>query len=74
MSIAGLAFGLYLLVIALLLLVPFTEANALGAIFIAAVGLFLLVIGGIGLTRSTTRVKAFQATHGRDAGRPGALP
>ena len=72
-SLAGLVFGLYLLVIALLLLVPFTEANALGSIFIAVVGLFIAVVGGVGLTRSTKRVKAFEATHGRDAGRQGAV-
>jgi hypothetical protein len=63
-AIAGLASGIYFLLIALLMLWPHPEDNVLGVIFMALVGLFLTVVGGIGVARSAKRMREFNATRG----------
>jgi hypothetical protein len=63
-ALAGLGFGIYLLLIALLMLWPHPEDNVLGVIFIAVLGLFFTVVGGVGVARSAKRVREFNATRG----------
>ena len=64
MALAGLGFGLYFLLIALLMLWPHPEANVLAVIFIALVGVFFTVTGAVGVARSAKRMREFNATRG----------
>jgi hypothetical protein len=64
MAIAGLAFGIYFLLIALLMLWPHPEAYVLAVIFMALVGLFFTVTGAVGLSRSSKRIREYNATRG----------
>ena len=69
-ALAGLAFGIYFLLIAVLMLWPHPEANVLGTIFMALVGVAFTVAGAVGLARSAKRVREFNATRsGLVAGR-----
>ncbi len=63
-AIAGLAFGIYFLLIALLMLWPHPEAYVLAVIFMALVGLFFTVTGAVGLSRSSKRIREYNATRG----------
>ena len=63
-ALAGLGFGLYFLLIAVLMLFPDPGANVLGFIFIALVGVFFTVTGAVGVARSAKRVREFNATRG----------
>ncbi len=63
-AIAGLGFGIYFLLIALLMLWPHPEENIPGVILIALVGVVFTVAGAVGLARSAQRVREFNATHG----------
>lgn len=63
-ALAGLGFGLYFLLIALLMLFPDPEANVFGVIFIALVGVFFTVTGALGVARSAKRVREYNATRG----------
>lgn len=62
MAFAGLGFGIYFLLIALLMLWPHPEDNVLAVIFIALVGLFFTVTGAVGVARSAKRMREFNAT------------
>lgn len=64
MAIAGLAFGIYFLLIALLMLWPHPEAYVLAVIFMGLVGLFFTVTGAVGLSRSSKRIREYNATRG----------
>jgi len=63
-AFAGLAFGIYFLLIALLMLWPHPEANIPGTILIALVGVVFTVAGAVGVARSAKRVREFNATRG----------
>jgi hypothetical protein len=61
-AFAGLALGLYFLLIALLMLWPHPEDNVLGVIFIALLGIFFTVTGAVGVARSAKRMREVNAT------------
>lgn len=61
-AFAGLGFGIYFLLIALLMLWPHPEENVLGFIFVALVGIFFTVTGALGVARSSRRMREFDAT------------
>ena len=61
-AFAGLGFGIYLLLIALLMLWPHPEDVLLGFIVIALAGIFFTVTGAMGVARSAKRVREFNAT------------
>lgn len=61
-AFAGVGFGIYLLLIALLMLWPHPEDNVLGFILIALAGIFFTVTGAVGVARSAKRVREFNAT------------
>jgi hypothetical protein len=63
-AFAGLGFGIYLLLIALVMLYPDPGANVLGFLFIALAGAFFTVIGAVGVARSAKRIREFDATRG----------
>ena len=63
-ALAGLGFGIYFLLIALLMLWPHPEDYVLGFIFIALVGVVFTVAGAMGLSRSAKRIREFEATRG----------
>jgi choline-glycine betaine transporter len=63
-ALAGLGFGIYFLLIALLMLWPHPEENVLAVIFIALVGVFFTVTGAVGVARSAKRVREYNATRG----------
>jgi predicted lysophospholipase L1 biosynthesis ABC-type transport system permease subunit len=64
MAFAGLGFGIYLLLIALLMLWPHPEDTFLAAILIGVIGLFFTVTGARGVARSSKRLREFNATGG----------
>lgn len=64
MAFAGLGFGIYLLLIALLMLWPHPEDTFVPAILIALIGLFFTVAGAVGVARSAKRLQEFNATRG----------
>lgn len=63
-AIAGLAFGIYFLLISLLMLWPDPAANVVGTLLIAVIGLFFTVVGAVGLARSSQRIREFKARRG----------
>jgi hypothetical protein len=63
-AFAGLGFGIYLLLIALLMLYPDPGANVLGFIFMALAGGLFTVTGAVGVARSAKRMREFNATRG----------
>jgi predicted lysophospholipase L1 biosynthesis ABC-type transport system permease subunit len=63
-AFAGLGFGVYLLLIALLMLYPHPEDTVLAAILIGLMGLFFTVTGAVAVARSAKRLREFNATRG----------
>ncbi|KAA9106352.1 hypothetical protein [Microbacterium rhizomatis] len=69
LAVASLILGLYFLLGSLLLVATSAGAGAVAAIFTGLIGLYLVVVAVLGLSRAAARVRAFEATYGRDAGK-----
>lgn len=63
-AIAGLGFGIYFLLIALVMLYPDPAANVVGTLLIAVIGIFFTVVGAVGVARSAKRMRDFQTSRG----------
>lgn len=68
MAFASLGFGIYFLVIAVMMLFPHPDANILGVIMMAAIGLFFAVVGARGVARTSKNIREFNASRGITAG------
>jgi hypothetical protein len=72
-AFASLGFGIYFLVIAVMMLFPHPDANILGVILMAVIGLFFTVTGARGIARTSKNIREFNATRSSGVGPAGGV-